>query len=142
MTDHRTEMMKALKEIFVPALRERGFKGSLPHFYRSTSTRADFLTIQFNSSGGSFVVEIAGSGPSGIEGGYGCDLPINKLNTHFFRDRQRLGAKLESSDHWFVYGPRMYDPSEAVRPYAYYTKIAGSMLSLLDSQAETWWSAR
>jgi hypothetical protein len=44
-------MVSSLKSIFVPALRERGFKGSLPHFRRLMSDRIDLLTIQFDRRG-------------------------------------------------------------------------------------------
>jgi hypothetical protein len=42
----REAMDAALKETFVPALRERGFKGSLPHFRRLLSDRIDLLAVQ------------------------------------------------------------------------------------------------
>lgn len=54
MSDQRSLMMKALRERLVPELRRLGFKGSFPHFHRPLTTRVDFLTIQFNSAGGSF----------------------------------------------------------------------------------------
>jgi Domain of unknown function (DUF4304) len=41
-------MVLSLKELFVPALRQRGFKGSLPHFRRPLKDRIDLLTVQFD----------------------------------------------------------------------------------------------
>ncbi len=143
MDDHRTAMTVALKSILVPALRLRAFKGSLPHFYRNDSARIEFLTVQFNRSGGSFVVEIAKCGPAGIEHGYGSELPMQKLNTHYFRDRFRLGADKSSGidDHWFEFGPKMYDPPSPLRQSAFYKAIAAQVVSHFETQAQGWWNA-
>src|SRR5208282_3539740 len=58
-TMKRDDMISSLKSLFVSALRERGFKGSLPHFRRPTQDRIDLLTIQFDRWGGGFVIEIS-----------------------------------------------------------------------------------
>lgn len=57
---NRNEMLAALKAHLLPVLRERGFKGSLPHLRRLRKERIDLMTIQFDKYGGGFVVEIAG----------------------------------------------------------------------------------
>jgi hypothetical protein len=126
MKDHRDAMVGALKEAFIPFLRERGFKGSLPHFRRALTDRVEYLTVQFYSSGGSFVVEIAVAGADGKPDGYGKHLPIEKLNVQYFRDRLRLGINREAgiADHWYVFGPRNYDAPEPLRPPDYYLEIA------------------
>lgn len=143
MEDHRSLMTAALKSIFVPALRERGFKGSLPHFYRACPARTDFLTVQFNSAGGSFVVEIAKCGPNGIESGHGEDLPVSKLNVQYFARRHRLGSNPAAGilDHWFDFAPRNYDPPQPLHPAGHYEHVASILVPLLDSQAEDWWGA-
>lgn len=143
MTDHRSLMTAALKNVFVPALRERGFKGSLPHFYRASPVRADFLTVQFHSAGGSFVVEIAKSGPDGIESGHGKDLPVSKLNTTYFAQRLRLGSNPTENilDHWFEFAPRNYDYPQAIQPAGHYEAIASTLVRFLDSQADGWWGS-
>ena len=66
MTEHRERMMSAFKTRFVPALRKRGFVGSLPHFRRLLPDRVDYLMVQFYSAGGSFVVEVGRTGPRGL----------------------------------------------------------------------------
>jgi hypothetical protein len=136
-------MIAALKSIFVPELRKRGFKGSLPHFYHSSVDRTDFLTLQFHSSGGSFVVEIASCGPNGIESGHWKDLPISKLNTQYFAKRLRLGSTPSTGvlDHWFEFGPRSYDSRRPPQAAGHYEHIAAQLVLLLDSQAEEWWRA-
>lgn len=136
-------MTDALKAIFVPALRARGFKGSLPHFYRAGKDRTDFLTVQFHSAGGSFVVEIAACGPNGIESGHGEHLPVSKLNVQYFGRRLRLGSDQAAGieDHWFEFAPRNYDPPQPIHPARHYEQVASTLVQLLDSQAEDWWSA-
>jgi len=48
MSDERDRMIETLKEYVVPVLRERGFKGSFPHFRRPTATAIHLLTFQFD----------------------------------------------------------------------------------------------
>jgi hypothetical protein len=143
MDDHRRLMISAFKTHLVPDLRRRGFKGSFPHFYRPFPSRADFLSIQFYSAGGSFVVEAAKCGADGIEEGVGQGLPLSKINTTYLGDRIRLGADPASNvwDHWFAFGPRNYDPPEAPKPISHYESIVSAIVELLDSQAEKWWNA-
>ncbi|MGA8154228.1 MAG: DUF4304 domain-containing protein [Terriglobales bacterium] len=59
-------MISSLQKLFVPALRERDSKGSLPHFRRPMVDRIDLLTIQFDKWGGGFVIEISNCAPDGI----------------------------------------------------------------------------
>ena len=141
MNDHRKEMEQAIKEILVPALRERGFKGSVPHFRRVLEDRVDYLTIQFRLAGGRFIVEIAGAGADGKPAGYGKELPINKLSVPYFGHRLRLGSDKEhgKADHWFAFGPATFDRPEPLHPKEHYLGVAKSVLPFLDLQAEPWW---
>ena len=91
MTEQRERMMSAFKTRFVPALRERGFVGSFPHFRRLLPERVDYLMVQFYSVGGSFVVEIGRTGPQGFTDGPWKELPVDKINVgHIYNDRRRL----------------------------------------------------
>lgn len=143
MSEHKKQMVAALKTVFIPALRQRGFKGSMPHFYRSTAVQGDFLTIQFNSAGGSFVVEIACCAPTGLTSGAGKGLPLQKLNTFYFgADRFRLSCSdgERHNEQWFSFGPRSYEPDLPLQSASYYDDIAASLLPLLETQAEPWWT--
>ncbi|WP_322049645.1 DUF4304 domain-containing protein, partial [Paraburkholderia sp. J67] len=62
---NRDEMNSALRARFVPALRQLGLKGSLPHYRRQRDSRVDLLTVQFDRHGGGFVVELAQCGAKG-----------------------------------------------------------------------------
>ena len=141
--DHRDAIIKALKEVFVPVLRARGFRGTLPHFRRVLPDRVDYLTVQFYSSGGSFVVEIASAGPDGKPRNYGKDLPVARLNVGYFSNRLRLGSNRAAgkADHWYVFGPRSYDDPEPLRPIDHYLAIAREVTADLERQGEPWFLA-
>ena len=143
MKAHRDAIISALKEVFVPALRARGFRGSFPHFWRVLPDRVDYLTVQFYSSGGSFVVEIATAGPDGKPRGYGEHLPVAKLNAHYFSNRLRLGSDRAAgrAGHWYVFGPRSYDAPEPLRPFGHYLAIAREVTADLERQGEPWFLA-
>lgn len=63
MVDARKEMNDALKEVVVPVLRELGFKGTFPHFYRELNQHVDLFSFQFRLAGGSFVAELSYAEP-------------------------------------------------------------------------------
>jgi hypothetical protein len=130
-------MQTALKDIFVPALSAMDFSGTVPHFRRKADDRADYVSIQFYSSEGSFVVELASAACDGKPVGYGRDLPLDRLNTQYFTDRHRLGSK-PGSDHRYVFGPRSYDAEKPLRPAQHYANVARQAVDDLAKQAERW----
>jgi hypothetical protein len=136
----REKMESAIKLLIVPKLRELGFKGSMPHFRRVTETKADLLTFQFNSSGGSFVVELAVCTNADIENHWRADLTFKNVTAHDINSRQRLGSKAQGSDHWFVYGKKNYEAGhEKIETDVFYQNIATEVTSLLNSQAGQIW---
>ena len=141
--DHRDAIVSALKEVFLPVLRARGFKGTFPHFRRVLPDRVDYLSVQFYSSGGSFVVEIASAGPDGPPRDYGEDLPVAKLNVGYFSNRLRLGSNRAAgrADHWYEFGPRSYDDPEPLRPMEHYLSIARKLTADFERQGEPWFLA-
>ena len=52
-------MLKKLNQTAVPYLKERGFSGKYPDFYREYPDRIEVLTFQTNKWGGSFLIEIS-----------------------------------------------------------------------------------
>ena len=138
----REKMEAAIKLLIIPKLRGMGFKGSMPHFRRVTETKAELLTLQFNSSGGSFVVELAVCNEVDIENHWRADLTFKNVTAHDMKSRQRLGSKAKGSDHWFVYGKKNYEAGhEKIEPDVNYQNIATEVTSLLNSQAEQIWLA-
>jgi hypothetical protein len=115
-------MRQALKEVAVPKLRERGFRGSFPHFSRVTNARADLLTFQFSQYGPQLYIEIASCLVKESDG-------PSKLRTyHAGLYRRRVGP-LPSLDFEGI------ATAEEGRPFA---RVA---LGAIESQAESWWAA-
>jgi len=131
----KAEMVSSLQKLFVPALRERGFKGSLPHFRRPTVDRIDLLTIQFDKWGGGFVIEISNCAPEGIVMSWGKHIPPSRVRAWDVnpKHRPRLGSlKRGEHGHWFRFdGWRRWKGTDSV------AKEAVSYLQ----EAEQWWLA-
>lgn len=124
-------MNAALQASFVPVLRQNGFKGSIPHFRRPLPDRIDLLSIQFKSSGGSFVVEIAKCGPDGLKMSWGEEISPNKVTAqHVNQPRPRLVPPGVIGDYWFEF-TNGKTPDDAV----------AELLPLLESIAEPWWNS-
>ncbi len=99
-------MIAALKEIVIPLLREKGFKGSYPHFRRIKEKQIDLLTFQFNKHGGEFVVEVSNCPAEGFTTYWGEHIEPKKMKTNYTNpnDRIRLGPKkLWIRDYWFKF---------------------------------------
>jgi uncharacterized protein DUF4304 len=124
-------MVKALKAVLVPALRERRFEGSFPHFRRIKPNRIDLFTVQFDKNGGGFLIEIAHCGLEGVTMPSGDHIPPDKvtawnINPH---NRTRLGATSSSGRGvWF-----RYDDGTPVE------EVAGRVVPHL-ARAEEWWN--
>lgn len=120
-----------LKSVVVPKLRDRGFKGSFPHFRRLTEGGVDLLTFQFDRNGGGFVIEIARSPIAGVKTPWGKQIPANKVTAWDLdpKERRRLKPSVGSgTDSWF-----RYDAGEC-------KEVAHQVLPKID-EAEAWWSA-
>lgn len=128
----REAVIEFLKQQIIPDLRQRGFKGSFPHYRRPSQDRIDLLTFQFDKWGGGFVVELAVCPPEGATTSWGKFIPPSKVTAYDVNIRLRLGAESEQSDSWFRYD----------EPQSSLEQIAQRILTLLDTQAEEWWSSR
>ena len=123
-------MTTALRARFVPPLRSRGFKGSLPHFRRARENRIDLLTIQFDRHGGGFVIEIARCPPDGCTTHWGLKVPPEKVTAHDLNVRHRLGSPAPGKEgRWF-----RYDDGSAVET------VADAAVAML-GEADRWWDA-
>src|SRR6476646_11010384 len=103
----RKEMVKNLSDIVIPVLRQKGFKGSFPHFRRLTTDRMNLLTFQFDRSGGGFVMEIANCKPDGFTTSWGHEISPGKLTAHDMNKRKRIQSNMDTKsslkDDWFRY---------------------------------------
>ena len=129
--DHRIKIDNALKEILIPFLREKGFKGSLSHFRRQQTDRINLLTFQHSLYDTKFVIELANCPPNGITTHWGKEIPKNKVTAHDMGYRIRLGSEKHNTDYWFDYGKKTLFTNN-------YKKIAKEIIDLW-SEAEKWW---
>jgi Domain of unknown function (DUF4304) len=129
---NRQSMNAALRDRFVPLLRERGFKGSLPHFRRIDEDRIDLLTLQFDKYGGGFVIEISRCPLDGVTTAWGKNIPAARVTAHDLHhdERHRLGSPAPGQDgRWF-----RYDKRKSAKTVA---DDAASMLP----EADAWWTS-
>ena len=126
----RNDMVAALQGVFVPALRERDFKGSLPHFRRIRSDRIDLLTVQFDSHGGGFIVEVAKCDPTGLTTVWGKQIPPDRVSAWDLHpsQRHRLGSPGPGRDgRWFRF-------DDGTRPNTAAKAAVGYL-----READRWW---
>ena len=96
-------MINNLNQIFVPALRERGFKGSIPHFRRNFDDRIELLSIMFDKNGGAFLLEISTVflNQSFTNLILKDETELLKINT--FSTNYRYRIKRDNKNIWFYY---------------------------------------
>jgi len=127
----RKKLDTALKKILIPFLREKGFKGSVPHFRRFQNDRINLLTFQHSLYDTKFVIEIANCPIEGTRMHWGEEIQPNKCTAHHMTDRLRLGSIKNKRDYWFDFGLVLIVGDV-------YSKTANEIISLWN-EAENWW---
>jgi hypothetical protein len=131
--EKREQVDKALREIMVPFLREKGFKGSMPHFRRFQSDRINLLTFQHSLYDTKFVVEIANCPLEGITTSWDKVIEPSKCTTHHMGYRFRIGSLTHNTDYWFDYGKvTLFGDT--------YEKVVKEIIELW-FEAENWWNS-
>lgn len=102
MSIGRDNMISIIKKTVVPELRQRGFKGSFPHFRRINENKIDLMTFQFDRYGGGFVIEVGLCSSKGVPHNWGEKVPPNKVTAHDLPHNNRLRLK-NSEGEWFRY---------------------------------------
>jgi hypothetical protein len=138
MSEEHDRMVEALKAIVVPKLREKGFRGSFPHFRRKSLEEIDLLTFQFDRYGGGFFLEISKCPLDGITTYWGEHILPNKVTAKYMHPDKtlRLHPKHDygsSPEDWFRY-------DRTIRSGDIYEKTARAVLPFLE-EAEKWWKA-
>lgn len=130
-------MTKYLSENVIPELRQKGFKGSFPHFRRLKYDRINLLTFQFDRYGGGFVIEIANCQLTGFTTSWGENISPNKLTAHDLVNRKRIQSNMDtpnsSRDDWF-----RYDKPYLLGLGNIYEKVCEDVLSKLNIAEEYW----
>jgi hypothetical protein len=133
----RKEMVKNLSDIVIPVLRQKGFKGSFPHFRRLTTDRINLLTFQFDRSGGGFLIEIANCEPSGFTTSWGTKIEPNKLTAHDLFNRKRIQSNMDTTssltEDWFRYDKKYLFGFGDI-----YKKVCKDVLSKLHIAEDYW----
>lgn len=131
MSIGRDNMISSLKKIVIPVLREKGFKGSFPHFRRISGNKIDLITFQFNRWGGSFIVELASCPLEGTTMDWGEKVLPNKVTAHHINERFRLGAKsMEEDGQWFDFEDAAIDED--------YNRVSNNVLDLFNTSDSLW----
>ena len=134
----RAAIEQALKKHCVPVLREAGFRGSFPDFYRDTEGFVALVNFQFYSSGGSFCVNLSYADPPRTNISFRPETPVRQLKVSQARERKRLGAA--QGDRWFSFGPTSYgefrgEPLQTA-------ELVAIVNRLLVAEAEPWWQSK
>ena len=85
-------MDNAIKEIIIPFLRNKNFKGSYPHFRREKNGQLNLLTFQFSLYSPQFVVEISNCPTGGMTTAFGKELKPAQCRVHYIANRLRIGS--------------------------------------------------
>ncbi|WP_205504376.1 DUF4304 domain-containing protein [Rufibacter psychrotolerans] len=137
MSEERTEMINALKEIFIPVIREKDFKGTFPHFRRTKSGRTNLLTFQFDKYGGGFVIELANWHEPDFKTSWGKEIPLNKLTAHDLNERLRIYPDSikedKGTDSWF-----RYDKAHMTDNGNKYEQLAKKVIERLPLMEQYW----
>jgi hypothetical protein len=123
------EARRVLKSTVIPALRERGFTGSFPHFSRRHEERIDLLSFQFSQFGPDLYIEIASGKPHGAKLSDGSVISSAKMRTyHAGLMRRRIGPQpaLAFAD--------VEDPAAA-------SHFIRQVMTAIEQEGEPWWSA-
>ena len=105
-------MIKSLNENFIPELRNRGFKGSFPHFRKIENGMTNLLTFQFDQDGGGFIIELANWNEPEFKTHWGEIIKLNKLRAHDLHERKRIYPNTlteeNGKDSWFRYDKKSF----------------------------------
>jgi hypothetical protein len=136
MPEEREKTRAALAARVIPALRERGFRGSFPHFRRVGPTKTDLLSVQFDKQGGGFVIELGGGPPDRFRTAWGKEIPAAELRAFDLSPRARarlVSGAGGSTASWFRYAA-----GEVGDRVDRFDSAAERVLALLP-QADAWW---
>jgi hypothetical protein len=139
MNERRRAIDASLKTVTGPFLRQLGFKGSFPHFYREIDGHVDLLMFQYRRDGSSLVVEISFADRERKNICFRPETPTQQLQVSAATKRYRLGsAKRRHVDgEWLS-----FDPGPLTSQSQYVQKLALKVNSLILEEAEPWWETR
>lgn len=136
MNRDRDLMNSALKDLVIPELRERGFKGSLPHFRRRKEKTIHLLSFQFDRHGGGFIIEIARAPNQPFKTSWGEIIKENKITAHDLDNRLRIHPKgilvNSPTEDWFRFDGKSFFHKNIFK------KVAMQVLNNLNVAEQYW----
>jgi hypothetical protein len=150
MTPDRKEMDRALKAILVPAIREMGFAGTLPHFRRRAPGEYQLVMLFFDRYGGAFYIEGGRLTDAEFQRKKeawrerGVELQEGKLTVGHCSRRRRFGRPGTDNDRWFKFGPRNYQAGPSghePKTNVFYEAIAQEALEAFVADAPAFFGA-
>src|SRR5437763_4991812 len=129
-------MRQVLKEELVPILKELGFRGSMPHFYRFRGNRLSLLNFQFSSFGQYFFVNLGRLEVSArLKGSTSSQFRIANCPLD---QRARLMSSSEgrASQTW------QFSANTEERTDDLMLEVAKRLRQRINSSAEQWWAAK
>ena len=133
----RKSMEVALKSRCIPTLRDQGFKGTFPNFYRARENFVALVNFQFFSSGGSFCVNLGYADPERNNVYFEPEVETRALRVSSTRERSRLGSGGQG-DYWFSFGKTSYGELRGTTLEV--NEIADLCAELFLTEAESWWA--
>jgi hypothetical protein len=124
----------------VPLLRQHGFRGSFPDFYREQNQFVSLLNFQYFSAGGSLCVNLSYADPSRANVYFRKESKPSAMRVSHMREQARLGSSDLGGDRWFSFGRTNYGEfrGNPVAPELLAAEIAG----LINQVALPWWEAK
>jgi hypothetical protein len=131
--ERREKMDSAIKEIILPFLKDKGFKGSYPHFRRERGDKLNLLCFQFSLYSSQFVVEISQCAKEGYTTSWGKILKPSECKVQYIGTRHRIGSTKNQKDYWYDFENETFFGD-------IYKKRANEVIDNWD-EAEKWWDA-
>jgi len=129
--EKRQKMDEAIKEIVIPFLRAKDFKGSYPNFRRENGDQLNLLVFQFSMYAPRFVVEISNCPANGYTTSWGTSLKPSECRVHYMAERLRIGSIKAKTDYWHKFEQMLIFGSV-------FKKRATELLDNWN-EAEEWW---
>ncbi len=128
MAQFQKQLTVELKNIVVPLLRSRGFKGSFPTFNRANNDQVDYLSFWFSKSKANnrLFLDI-GKFPLSAFENKDKKLLTQTPSTAELTQRFHLGPIEEHFGHWFNYNDQNL------------VETANQVIKFLDETIEPWW---
>lgn len=149
----REQMREAIKTYVIPYIRQKGFKGSYPHFRRVNKDKLEIISFQFSFFSEKFTISLGKCPADNIKTFLGEEIKPNKVTAfHNIENGNKVRmTPCEGKDHWFVFNPdmKMYEDiglnikelNDSIYVGEYdnkYKKIAEDVIDMIENIGFNW----